>query len=142
MLVVVQLAVTVALLGWLFSRSGFLDEFRRVIAQAEPGWLAGALALALASHVLGVVRWGFCLGIVGLSPGCRRIARYYAICRFATLAFIGVLGGDAARIALLWRDGHPKAVAMMSVALERLEGMVGLVVAGLVLTVFRRDWLL
>ncbi len=136
----VQLAVTVGLLAYLFSRDAFRADIGDVLASARPGWLLAAVLGAGAVNALCWVRWWLCLRILGLEVSLGRSLRFYAIGLFASLFLLGPLGGDAVRIGLLWRDGHAKPAAAMSVMVDRVSGLVALILGTAGLTAFRLEW--
>lgn len=139
-LLIAQIAVTVALLGLLFSREEFRRDFGEVLAAARPGWLAVAVVGAGAVNVLCWIRWWLCLRILGLDISVARALRFAAIGMFASLFLLGPLGGDAVRVGLLWRDGHAKTAAALSVMMDRVSGLVALIMATAGLTAFRLEW--
>lgn len=139
-LLMVQLAVTIALLAFLFSRDEFRQDFTAVLAQARPGWLFAAVAGAGLVNALCWIRWWLCLRILGLDVSLGRSLRFYAISLFASLFLLGPLGGDAVRVGLMWRDGHHKTTAALSVMVDRVSGLVALILGTVGLTAFRLDW--
>lgn len=139
-LVILQVGVTVALLVVLFSRDAFRQDFVAVLRSAQPAGLLMAVLGAGVVNALCWVRWWVCLRILGMELSLGRALRFYAIGLFASLFLLGPLGGDAVRVGLLWRDGHPKAMAALSVLVDRLSGLVALIFCTGALTAFRRDW--
>lgn len=139
-LLAAQIAVTVALLAVIFSRDAFRADFGRVLASARPGWLFAAVLGAGAVNALCWVRWWLCLRILGLDVTLGRALRFSAVGLFGSLFLLGPMGGDAVRIGLLWRDGHAKTAAALSVLVDRVSGLVALILATGLLTAFRYEW--
>lgn len=136
----VQLTVTALLLVIIFRDERFRNGLMQVLPSARPGWLAAALAAAVLVNLLSWVRWRICLHALGLAVPARRALGFYGIGLFASLSFLGPMGGDAVRVGLLWRDGHARATAAMSVLLDRTSGLVALVVGAVAFTALRHDW--
>jgi glycosyltransferase 2 family protein len=139
-LLVVQVVVTIALLGFLFSRDSFRQDLVAVLRTAKPMGLFVAVLGAGVVNALCWIRWWVCLRILGMDVSLGRALRFYSVGLFASLFLLGPVGGDAIRVGLLWRDGHPKALAALSVLVDRLGGLVALIFCTAALTAFRWEW--
>lgn len=140
MLFALQLGVTALLLGFIFRRDEFRQDLLQVLPGAQVGWLGAAVLGALLTNALSWVRWKLCLRILGLPVPAARSLQFYGIGLFASLSFLGPMGGDAVRVGLLWRDGMPRAVSAMSVLLDRTSGLLALVLGAVIFTAFRWEW--
>lgn len=135
-----QVAVTLVLLAFIFSRDGFRRDFAEVLTTARPGWLIAAVLGAGMVNALCWVRWWVCLRILGLNVVPGRALRFTMIGLFGSLFLLGPMGGDAVRVGLLWRDGHAKTAAALSVLIDRVSGLVALILGAMTLTAFRFEW--
>ncbi len=135
-----QISVTLVLLVVIFRREGFREDIGRVISGASTGWLIVALAAALVVHTICWLRWWVCLKILNLQASPGRSLRFFAISLFASLFLMGPVGGDAVRLGLMFRDDHSKAAATMSVLLDRLSGLMALVLGAVLFTGMRYSW--
>ncbi|MET0262052.1 MAG: lysylphosphatidylglycerol synthase transmembrane domain-containing protein [Rariglobus sp.] len=139
-LVGIQFVVTVALLAFLFSRDEFRRDFGSVLSSAKPVSLLLAVVGAGIVNALCWVRWWLCLRILGIEVSLGRSLRFYAIGLFGSLFLLGPLGGDAVRIGLLWRDGHAKGPAALSVLVDRMSGLVALILGTAGVAAWRWEW--
>src|SRR5262249_41383881 len=64
-LLAAKVLVSVALFGWLFRRVQWAS-IGPALGHADPGWVAGAAALLIASHLLASYQWERLLGAVGI----------------------------------------------------------------------------
>ncbi len=122
--VAVSILLAVALLGFFLWRAP-LAEVAETLARVRAGWVAVAVALALASYALRALRWGAILQPVGTAPtvallGCTAAG-------FATSTVLPGRVGELVRPLLLSRTtGLPAAGALASILTERLTDLATL----------------
>lgn len=124
-LIFIQWAVSVVLVWYLLSKIDFEESFHAVRNINVVLLMASVVQLAL-QPVLGALRWVL---IVRALDGKLRFAtslRYVWIGTFFSQALPGVVGGDAVRIWLFWRDGAGHRLAINSVALGTVVMMLSL----------------
>ncbi len=129
------LAVT---LMWLATRNAEWDKVFAAIASGEWRWFALCFALVVIDRVLMAWRWVVLLRAVESPPYIPfgRVIRLFFVSTFVGTFLPGGIGGDAVRIVSLTRLGASTASAVGSVAVDRLLGIVSVLlmaVAGAVL---------
>lgn len=128
-LLLVKIAVVAGAFLYL-SRSGQLDP--DTIHLVSRGWLyAGAGLLAIGAGVcISFVRWHVLLRGAGLGFGLRETFRLGAVGVFFNTFLLGGLGGDAVKVAMVVRLTRDRHDAVVSVLVDRLCGLFGLLLFG------------
>lgn len=103
-----------------------LDALRRV----SPAWLAGATLLVIADRALMAYRWVALLD-TSIRPPFPRMLRIFFESSFVG-AFLPSVGGDVARAWALSRDGVSGSQSVASVLMDRLLGVISILVSGAV----------
>lgn len=125
------------LLTWLAIRRVDLATIGRSLSGASPGWLAAALALVVIDRALNAWRWVRLVRAVETGPpqSLGELIRIFLVSTFVGTFLPGSIGGDAVRALAATRLGLPGADAVASVVVDRLLGVVSILimaVAGLV----------
>ncbi len=128
--VVLRLALSAALLGYLLSR---LD--RQVLGDAisgvpAVGWLLAVLVYLL-SQVVSAVRWAGLARPIGFHIGWLRFGQLYFEGMFFSLCLPSSIGGDVVKALRLGGDGRGRILAGCTVLADRLAGLVAVVLIGL-----------
>ena len=141
LLTVLQVAVTVGLLWWLFH-----DPQRRAVMGAALGmadwrWMVLSVVAAGVCEFFGILRWQLFLRMLHIEVPLRETSRLFFIGAFFNQFLPGTTGGDVVRVIFLMRD-HPenKAEGFLSVAVDRLLAVLVLVIMGLLFAWMRADW--
>jgi glycosyltransferase 2 family protein len=128
-----KLVVTLALLYFAASRAN-LEFVAQRLQRLQAAWfLASVVALAVQA-VLAGWRWRIILDRCGAQIPVARAVRYTLISLFFSQVLPSTVGGDAARIWLVARDGAGWSTAIYSVAIDRMAGVLVLaliVIAGI-----------
>jgi uncharacterized protein (TIRG00374 family) len=125
------------LLTWIAIRRVDLATIGRSLSGASPGWLAAALALVAIDRALNAWRWVRLVRAVETGPpqSLGELIRIFLVSTFVGTFLPGSIGGDAVRALAATRLGLPGADAVASVVVDRLLGVVSILimaVAGLV----------
>ena len=139
---VLQLAVSAALLAWAFTSAAFRADLQSVLREASPGWLVGGVVVAGLVQLMCLLRWRMFLTMAGVAVGWREAGGAFFGGLFAGLFLPGGAGGDVVKIGLLAARGHDVARSALSVVMDRLSGAVSLIVVGGGLIFWNRDWLM
>ena len=115
-------AVSVLLL-YLSLRAVHLGSVAARLANVKPAWLVAAAALMLAQISLGAVRWREIVNAGSTRLAFRPALQYNFIGTFFSQVLPSTVGGDAARIWLLARNGGGWAAATYSVLIDRVVGV-------------------
>ena len=138
---VLVLAVSFAISAffvWLILRRLDLAEVGRIMAAADPGWLAVALGCFAAGYACRIQRWRCMLRADGAGTGFGQAAVPF-LASIATNNVLPFRAGDALR-TFAFRDwlGIGAPVVLATLIVERLLDMLSLLLAlGVVLLVFR-----
>nr|WP_145549311.1 lysylphosphatidylglycerol synthase transmembrane domain-containing protein [Variovorax boronicumulans] len=101
-----------------------LGDVARQLRQAQPGWLAAALASAVASNIVSAWRWRSLVRWLGHGLALGRALRlYFQAMALSALLPGAVVGGDVFRAVALRRGGMETWSAGLSVLLDRLSGL-------------------
>jgi glycosyltransferase 2 family protein len=132
----VKFAVSAALLAFLLSRLG-TEAMLRAVRDASP-WLPVAAVLMLTLQTaLSAGKWLLLLREQGVLVGYGSLLKTYLIGNFINLFMPSVVGGDAYRAVRLSHQTNGVLKALPSIIVDRLTGIVALLVVGVTgLTLF------
>ena len=122
----VKAAVSVVLLGILFSRVD-LARLWNAARSASPAWLAAALGLYLLMVLVSAWRWGLLLRAQGVRLGFRQLTSSFLVATFFNNFLPSNIGGDVVRIADTALAAGSKTLATTIVLIDRAIGLLGLV---------------
>jgi glycosyltransferase 2 family protein len=132
-----KILVTVGVLVFIVWKLGF-RQILGTVAQADPWWLIAALVLFFVSGWLGVLQWQIILRNRGVTLPFSRVFSLYFIGMFFNNFALGIIAGDAVKVAYIKIDeGHGKA-GFAATFLDRFAGlwvMLGYAVFGSVLLI-------
>lgn len=124
-----QILVTATLLWWIFRDPAQRAEMAAALRAAAWGWLLPGLAAVGLGCVLQTERWRQLLSVQGIAMGWWRTFRVYMIGAFFNLFLLGATGGDVVKMYYAMREtASKKSAALLSVLVDRMMGLVGLVV--------------
>jgi glycosyltransferase 2 family protein len=138
----IQTLVSVALLAWIFWKEEFRVRTWQVLTSAHPGWLVAGFLVAGVGNLIGVVRWGIFLRVLGIRLPAWEVFRLSFVGLFFNNFFVGAVGGDAVKVVWLAAKGHRKTAALLSVLMDRMSGFGALILCSLVFMFLRLDWLM
>ena len=140
-LTLLQIAVTVGLLWWLFHDPERRAVMGAALKMADWRWIGLAVAAAGVCEFFGILRWQLFLRMLHIEVPLRETSRLFFIGAFFNQFLPGTTGGDVVRVIFLMRD-HPenKAEGFLSVAVDRLLAVLVLVIMGLLFAWTRDDW--
>lgn len=135
-----KVTVAVVLLTWLV-RSGNLDfgALRQMLR--SPSLVAMDLGVFLFATLFGTLRWRALLTLVDVRPRLGRLLQLQLSASFFNVVIPGNVGGDVMKALYVARDAKPEArpTILLIVFLERLLGLIGLVVLGSVVVLARGE---
>ncbi len=137
-----QLGVSVALLAWIFRDPGFRADMIHTFAKADPLWGLAALAVSGVGILLGFLRWGIFLRVVGIRESPWTIFRIAAVGLFFNSFLPGAVGGDAVKAGWLAARGAKARDALLSAVMDRMSGLGALVLCSLLFISLRFSWLM
>ena len=126
--IILQCVVTSALLWWIFHDKEKNSEMLDALRQAQ--WLRLIPAILAIGSVclIQTQRWHLFLRAQDISFGWWRELRVYMIGLFFNLFLLGSTGGDVVKIYYTLRETKTKkSAALLSVLVDRMMGLLGLV---------------
>ena len=114
----------------------FQPGFLTLFTQIRPEYLVLALFVYPLSNLLGAVRWRELMRAHQLDIGFMRCLKLTWLGFFWSLVFPGVTGGDVVKAYSVARTATKRAVAVLTVLLDRIIGMVGLAILSGVVILF------
>jgi D,D-heptose 1,7-bisphosphate phosphatase len=127
LLLLLKVAISILLL-YASLRSVNLAALGERLSHLNVGWLAAALLLQAVQVALQAMRWRTIALECGASLTPREAVRINFIAAFFNQVLPSTIGGDAARMWLLARNGGGWASAAYSVLIDRVAGILALAV--------------
>ena len=128
---IVRLAITAVILA-ILAMGIDMRESARAIAQIDLPYLAAVLALVLVDRAVMILRWILLLRARRIAITTGDAIKLFLISSFVGSFLPAGIGGDAARAYGLSRDATTGSDAVASVAVDRLLGVLSLVVMAIV----------
>ena len=122
-----RVAVSVLLLGWIGWQTDWASVSRAFATLRSEFWLA-ALGLLLVTQVVGSMRWRLFARSLRFTHSLPRITSYAFVGNFFNLVLPTSMGGDVIRAFYLDGKSGRKLAAFASVFLDRLNGLLVLIV--------------
>jgi uncharacterized protein (TIRG00374 family) len=122
----VRIAVSLGLVGLVASQINWTRMGSR-LSNGHPLDFLAAVALVIAALVVGGYRWSRLLGRADIHLGISPLARIYAIATFSNTFLPTSVGGDVTRALLVTRRGPLLTRVAITVVVDRIGGLVGLV---------------
>jgi uncharacterized protein (TIRG00374 family) len=142
LITIIQLAVTVALLVWVYHDPKKLGEMRQALAHARFEWLAAGMVAYLVVEAAAAFRWHVLLKVQGIRLTFSRLSGLFLIGMFYNQFLPGGTGGDIIKSYLLLKETPDhKAGALLAVVFDRFIGLVALVAITVTLVSMRFDLL-
>jgi len=141
LLTILQLAVTVAMLWWVFHDPDQRAKMAVALHQANYWWVAAAVIAYLLVEASAALRWHILLRVQKIYLTAPRIAGLFLIGMFYNQFLPGGTGGDIVKSYLLLKETDKKAGALLAVVFDRLIGLVALVTITVALVSLRFNWL-
>jgi uncharacterized protein (TIRG00374 family) len=125
----IKVAITLLSLAYVFTQVP-LSEIGEGIRQARWGWLFVAVGINFSGLVLRSVRWAILLNGIGSTVPLPQLIKLYFVGAFFNGVLPSGFGGDVVRIIEVAED-VPQATAAGTVIVDRLSGLMGLFLLGL-----------
>jgi uncharacterized membrane protein YbhN (UPF0104 family) len=122
---IAKLAITLALLYFSISRANLGLVIQRA-RELNIFWLLGAVAVLSLQTIVSALRWRSILRDCGADIQISRASRYTFVALFFSQVLPSTIGGDAARVWLVARDGVGWANAIYSAITDRAAGVLAL----------------
>src|ERR1700737_2222496 len=138
----IQLAVTVTLLIWVFHDPHQRAQMAIALRAADYRWGGGAIIAYLIVEIAAAVRWKMLLRVQKIRLNFPRLSGLFLIGMFYNQFLPGGTGGDIIKSYLLLKEtAQHKAGALLAVVFDRLIGLVALVAITVAFIGFRYHWI-
>jgi glycosyltransferase 2 family protein len=141
LLTIFQLAVTGAMLWWVFHDPNQRAKMAIALRTADYRWVGAGILAYLVVEIAAAVRWKILLQVQKIRLSFPRISGLFLIGMFYNQFLPGGTGGDIIKSYLLLKETDKKAGALLAVVFDRLIGLVALVTLTGVLVMLRYHWL-
>jgi len=139
---VLQIAVTVAVLFWVFHDPQKRAQMAVALRMADYRWIIAALICYFFVELAAGIRWWILLKVQQIHLSIARVAGLFLIGMFYNQFLPGGTGGDIMKSYLLLKETPGKATgALLAVVFDRMVGLVALISITGVLIALRYDWL-
>jgi uncharacterized membrane protein YbhN (UPF0104 family) len=132
----VRVAITTILLAVVGSRINWQRMGER-LRHGHPLDFVIAVGLMLFALVIGAYRWSRLLSKSDIRLGASPLARVYAVSTFSNTFLPTAVGGDVTRALLVVRRGPMLTRVSITIILDRVGGLIGLVVLAWIALAFR-----
>src|SRR5256885_3260016 len=126
-LTIIQLAVTVGLLYWVYHDPKKLGEMRQAIAHARLEWLAAGIVAYLVVEIAAAFRWQILLKVQGIRLTLPRLWGLFLIGMFYNQFLPGGTGGGYIKSYVIFKETDRETGALLAGVFDRLFGVLGLV---------------
>jgi uncharacterized protein (TIRG00374 family) len=141
LITIIQLAVTVGLLVWVYHDPKKLSEMREAIVHARFEWIIAGVIAYFTVEAAAALRWHVLLKVQGIKLPLPRLSGLFLIGMFYNQFLPGGTGGDIIKSYLLLKETDRKAGALLAVVFDRFIGLVALVAITVTLVSMRFDLL-
>lgn len=142
LLSLVQIAVTIGVLFWVFHDPHKRVQMGIALRTADYSWIAGAALAYFFVEFSAAVRWNILLKVQQIRLSLPRVSGLFLIGMFYNQFLPGGTGGDIMKSYLLLKETPGKATpALLAVVFDRMIGLVALISITGALIALRYRWL-
>ena len=142
LLTLIQLAVTIAVLYWVFHDAAKRAQMLEALRRADYAWIAAAILAYFVVEIAAAIRWRMLLQVQNIHLGLFRLGGLFLIGMFYNQFLPGGTGGDIIKTYLLLKETPGKKTgALLAVVFDRLIGLIGLISLTGALIALRYHWL-
>ncbi len=139
--IILKIGVTIGVIAFIICKLGW-RHILLTCEQANPAWLVSALVLFFISGWLGVIQWQIILKNRGLSLTFSRVFSLYFIGMFFNNFALGIITGDAIKVAYIKVEEGSGKAGFAATFLDRFAGlwaMLGYAIFGSVLLIKQKS---
>ena len=142
LLTVLQIAVTLGVLYIVFRDPVRRTQMAEALGQADKWWIVIGVAVGSLTYLTGAIRFRVLLRVQGIFLPWGRVFGIFMVGLFFNLFGLGATGGDVVKIFYVLREaGEKKTAAAFTVLMDRVIGLVALVLMAVGFVSFRYRWL-
>ena len=131
---IIKFLITIVIFYFLFQKIDF-GELWHILAKSHGGWILLALLLQLSSTYLAAYRWFKISKLLSFQESLSFYVQSYFKGTFFNQVLPSSIGGDAVRMIDLTRKGYDKKEAFYGVFVDRVVGLVGLLVLNFIASI-------
>ena len=131
---IIKLIITIVMFYFLFQYVDF-ENLIAILAKSHGGTILIALLFQLASTYLAAYRWRLIMKLLIFNESVSYYVKSYFKGSFFNQVLPSSIGGDAVRIIDLTQKGYDKKDAFYGIFVDRVVGLVGLLVLNLLATI-------
>jgi len=131
---IIKLIITVILFYFLFKYIDF-GNLVHILSKSHGGIILIALFFQLASTYLAAYRWQLIMGLLIFKEDISYYVKSYFKGSFFNQVLPSSIGGDAIRVIDLTQSGYNKKDSFYGIFVDRVVGLVGLLVLNLIATI-------
>jgi len=131
---IIKFLITIAIFYFLFQKIDF-QELWHILAKSHGGWILLALLFQLGSTYLAAYRWFKISKLLVFQESLSFYVQSYFKGTFFNQVLPSSIGGDAVRMIDLTRKGYDKKEAFYGVFVDRVIGLVGLLVLNFIASI-------
>src|SRR5437667_10815959 len=120
LLTIFQLAVTVAMLWWVFHDPDQRAKMAVALRTADYRWVGAGILAYLIVEIAAAIRWQILLKVQKIRLSMPRVAGLFLIGMFYNQFLPGGTGGDIIKSYLILKETDTKAGALLAVVCDRL----------------------
>jgi len=141
LLFILQAAITLTLLYWIFSDAAVREGVGRVVRGADATWLAWAVVAAGVCVFAGALRWHVFLRLMRFEVSLLQTTRIAVVSGFFNLFLFGSVGGDAAKVVCLNKlVPNRKSDALLTIVMDHMSGFLVVLLMAIGFTFVRYDY--
>ena len=141
LLTIFQLAITIAILFWVFHNPEKRAQMKQALDQADYPWILASILAYVVVEIAAAYRWHILMKVQGVVLSTARVSGLFLIGMFYNQFLPGGTGGDIMKSYLLLKETDKKAGALLAVIFDRFIGLLALVTITATLVVLRYSWL-
>lgn len=134
----IKIVASVGLIAWIISTANLAEVFD-ALKNVDARWLVLAVALQFVGSSLIALRWQGLLAVQDVKPGWPYLFRSNLVANFFRQFLPSIIGGDVIRSHDAWKAGATWPIALMSLLLDRLLGLLALALLAMVAVTFSDD---
>lgn len=128
--------MAIGLVSYVFHNIDF-SQFWHQVKHVRFGFVLIAISFFLTIPILSTLRWKLVLGVHGVKPSFYKLCKLFFIGLFFNNSMPGLTGGDVIKAYYVTREtSDRKAEAVTSVFIDRVVGIIGLMIVGLIALFF------
>jgi uncharacterized protein (TIRG00374 family) len=137
-----RLAVTIAILLWVFRSPDLRQNIKEALAKADPIWILIGLPVALGGELADILRLNVLMRVQGMVLPWGSMLRMLFIGLFFNLIMPGNTGSISARLYFLFtKFPNRKKEVVLTLVMDRLISITALAITSFTTTLLRWNWL-